>query len=285
MFCVRFTGTVVYKMSKIILPHRKAPVVAGIITALLLVGGAGAWIARENIAHFAQQATLPKAMPYEEKNTPTASPQKIKTVSGTTTPPTTAPVKAALPAEANLAVPFTAQAPNANWEDPYGELCEEASALMAVSYLTKKDIPNAAFADKALLAVKDFEEKKFGYYKDTTAEETATVIREHFGYKNIEVKQNPTITDIKQAIAGGRVVIVPVAGREIGNPFFHAPGPLYHMLVIKGYTSAGKFISNDPGTRRGADFLYDQDRIMKAIHDWRTDQNIDLGKKVALILG
>jgi hypothetical protein len=57
------------------------------------------------------------------------------------------------------------------------------------------------------------------------------------------------------------------------------------MLVIKGYTSAEKFITNDPGTRRGADFLYDENVIMEAMHDWRVDKNIDLGKKVIIIVG
>jgi hypothetical protein len=283
LFSTRFAGTVTYKMKKIILPRRKFPVLAVIIICFLLLGSAGAWMGRHTIARLAQQAALPKAMPYEEKITPSATPQKASTALSTT--PTTAPTKIPLPSEANLAVPFTVQAPHANWEDPYGELCEEASVLMAVSYLTKKEIPNADFADKALLAIKDFEDKKFGYYKDTTAEETAIIIREHFSYSKVEVKQNPTIDNIKQAIADGRVVIAPLAGREIGNPYFHAPGPLYHMLVIKGYTDDGKFITNDPGTKRGENYLYPQDRIMEAIHDWRTDQNIDLGKKVILIVG
>ena len=33
--------------------------------------------------------------------------------------------KKPLPAEINLKVPFTAQAPHANWELPYGEACEK----------------------------------------------------------------------------------------------------------------------------------------------------------------
>lgn len=283
MFWVGFAGTVTYIMTKIILPHRKAPVAAISIILFLLVVGVGGWMGRHTILRLVQQATLPEAVPYKEVTTPSISPQRP--VPLTSTAATPLPTKKPLPPEANLAVPFTAQAPHANWDDPYGELCEEASVLMAVSYLTNKEIPDAAFADKTLLAIKDFEEKRFGFYKDTTAEETATIVREHFMYKKVEVKQNPTVTDIKQAIADGRVVIVPVAGKEIGNPYFNPPGPLYHMLVIKGYTSGGKFITNDPGTRRGADFLYDQNVIMEAMHDWRSDRNIDLGKKVILIVG
>jgi len=36
--------------------------------------------------------------------------------------------------EINLPVPFTPQAPHANWAMPYKEACEEASALMAIRY-------------------------------------------------------------------------------------------------------------------------------------------------------
>lgn len=277
-------------MSKITLPHKKGPLLTIIIVLVVGVGTFGAWTSRHIIERIVRQATLPPAMTYEEKVSVTPSPAvqaSATTKPSTPTKPSTSPVttKGVLPAEANLAVPFTAQAPHANWEDPYGEFCEEASVLMAVSYLTGKKIPSATFADTAMLAIKDFEEKRFGYYKDTTAEETAIIIREHFSYSKVEVKQNPTIDDIKRAVANGKVVIVPVAGREIGNPYFQHPGPLYHMFVIKGYTADGKFITHDPGTRRGADFLYDQERIMKAIHDWRDDHNIDLGKKVVIIAG
>src|SRR3989344_390935 len=254
----------------------------GLLIAILL--GVGLYINRHSVEQIARQATLPEAKPYETTAAINPTPQITTLVPATPSPNSTAGVTS-LPKDTNLAVPFTAQAPHANWEDPYGELCEEASVLMAISYLTNKKIPNAAFADTALLAIKAFEDKRFGFYKDTNAEQTAIILREHFSYKKVEVKQNPTINDIKQALADGRVVLAPVAGREIGNPYFQSPGPLYHMIVIKGYTDTGKFITHDPGTRRGADFLYDQARIMKAIHDWRTDGNIDLGKKVVIIAG
>lgn len=249
-----------------------------VLIVLLILISAGAWLGRHTLARLIQQATLPEPIPYEEKTIPGANPLPIAS-------PTAAITPSALPSEANLAVPFTPQAPNANWDDPYGEFCEEASVLMAISYLQNKDIPNAAFADTALLAIQDFQEKRFGYYKDTNAEETAIILREHFSYGNVKLKQNPTIGDIQQALAEGRVVLAPVAGRKLHNPYFQQPGPLYHMVVIKGYTADGRFITNDPGTRRGADFLYGENVIMEALHDWRTDGNIGLGKKVVIIAG
>ncbi len=273
-------------MKKISFPRKRSPLPA--LLVLLIIISAGAWFSRHTLARLVQQATLPEPIPYEEKTVPTPIPQPTKLRGASPLPiasPTAAIIPSGLPKEANLAVPFTSQAPDGNWDDPYGDFCEEASVLMAASYLTNKKIPNAAFANAALLAIRDFEVKRFGYHKDTNAEETATILREHFSYDNVELKGNPTAGDIKQALAEGRVVIAPVAGREIGNPYFQQPGPLYHMIVIKGYTADGKFITHDPGTRRGADFLYGENVIMEALHDWRTDGNIDLGKKVVIIAG
>jgi len=63
---------------------------------------------------------------------------------------------------------------------------------------------------------------------------------------------------------------VPLAGRELNNPYFRAPGPIYHMLVIKGYDS-DEFIVNEVGTKRGDSFKYKYDVLINAIHDWNPD--------------
>ena len=188
-----------------------------------------------------------------------------------------------LPSEINLAIPFTVQAPNANWDEVHQEFCEEAAILMAISYVRGWDISSADYADQKMFEIKTFEEKRFGYYKDTTAEETATIIAEYYNYK-FRLVYDPTLEDIKTALVQGKPVIAPAAGRLLGNPYFRRPGPLYHMLVIKGYTKTGNFITNDPGTRRGADFIYVPDVLMNAIHDWNGG-DVENGKKVIIIVG
>jgi len=218
----------------------------------------------------AQVYSSPKPTP-----TPKVSPQKPELITDV----------GSIYSEINLAVPFTVQAPHANWEDPYAEFCEEASILMAASYIKGWDIPNPDFADQKLLEIKAFEEKVFGYYKDTTAAETALVLKEFYGLEErVQLMANPTEEDIKKALAERRVVIIPAAGRQLGNPYFQTPGPLYHMLVIKGYTKQGNFITNDPGTKRGADFIYAPDVIMNAIHDWNGG-DVENGIKVIIIVG
>ncbi|MDP3696509.1 MAG: C39 family peptidase [Candidatus Taylorbacteria bacterium] len=189
-----------------------------------------------------------------------------------------------IPDTINLAVPFTVQAPNANWDEVHQEFCEEASVLMAASYIKGWDIPNADIADRKMFEIKTFEEQRFGYYKDTTAEETATILREFYGIDKVKVIYEPTTLDIKKALADGKAVLAPAAGRQLGNPYFRQPGPLYHMLVIKGYTKESNFITNDPGTRRGADYIYSPNILMNAIHDWNGG-DVEHGRKVIIIVG
>jgi hypothetical protein len=218
---------------------------------------------------------LPSAIPYNRTPTPTSA-----VTSGLT--PTTGSI--ALANEINLSVPFTSQAPSKNWGLPFSEFCEEASVLMAASYINGWSIPSVVFAEQKLLAIKDFEDKRFGYYKDTTAEETAVILREFYKINKVKVAYGPTVQSIKRALSENKVILIPVAGRMLGNPNFQSPGPIYHMLIIKGYTKDGNFITNDPGTRNGANYLYSSEVIMNALHDWNS-VDINKGAKVIIIVG
>ncbi len=173
---------------------------------------------------------------------------------------------AKLPEEINLRVPFSPQAPHANWDLPYQEACEETSALLTHKFF-KGGLLTPVIADNEILKIVDWEKENLGYYEHTTALETASILHEYFGYKRVEVQYDVSIDDIKKHVAAGRPVIVPLAGRLLGNPFYRAPGPVYHMLVVKGYTKEGKLITNDVGTRRGENYLYDPEVFLNAMHD------------------
>lgn len=173
---------------------------------------------------------------------------------------------ASVPVAFQLDVPFTTQAPHANWNQPYQDACEEASAL-TVHYYFHGDTFTPATADSELRALIDFENQYFGDYRDTTAAETAEFMRAYWGYTRVDVLEDPSVDMLKQHIAAGRPVIVPAAGKQLGNPNFRNGGPLYHMLVLTGYT-ADTFITNDVGTRNGEDYVYAIDTVMNAMHDW-----------------
>jgi hypothetical protein len=197
----------------------------------------------------------------------------------------------ALPAAKNIAVPFTTQAPNANWDQDHEEFCEEASMLMVGRAFQHRPIANATDAEQGLQQIKTWELDHLGFYFDTTAAETAQVVTGLYGLK-VQLKVNPSVNDIKLALANNELVIVPAAGRELGNPNFTAPGPIYHNFVIRGYTNNGKFITNDPGTRKGEGYVYQESVVMNAIHDWvpsgdRTlprQGDVANGRKVILIV-
>lgn len=176
--------------------------------------------------------------------------------------------KGALPAEKNLAVPFLSQAPKQNWALPYQEACEETAAIMVDAFYRGITSFTPDQGDAAILRLVSFEERLLGKYLDTNAEETARFIKAYFGYKNVVVREVADTNEMKKAIANGFPVIIPAAGKLLDNPNFKNGGPLYHMVVIKGYTQDGHWITNDPGTRKGADFLYTDGNLKEAMHDW-----------------
>lgn len=185
------------------------------------------------------------------------------------------------PESVNLNVPFGAQAPFGDWSMPYQEACEEASVIMVHKYFEGASLP-AETMDSEIKKLVDFEIKTFGYYADTNAAEIARMLKEYYGRGNVQVIYNFSLDDIKDALSKGYPVIITLAGREIGNPYFTAPGPIYHALVIKGYVN-NKLITNDPGTRRGSDYLYDADVLLKAAHEW-SFPDIDQGTPAIIIV-
>lgn len=187
----------------------------------------------------------------------------------------------ALPTSYNLNVPFTPQAPFAIWDETFKEACEEAAPLL-VHYFYQGKTFTPQLATDEILAMVDWQLENWGGHFDLTAQETVEMIKDYWDYDKVEVIDNPTIDEIKYHIVNQRPVIVPAAGRELGNPYFRTPGPIYHMLVIKGYTE-DKFITNDPGTKRGKDFLYNYEVIMNAMHDWDEEDILQGAKRIMVI--
>lgn len=191
------------------------------------------------------------------------------------------PEEIVIPEEFNLAVPFTTQSPYAEWTEQDNESCEEAAALIVHYYWQDKTFTKD-IAKQELQSIVDFENDYFGFYKDTNAEQTAEFIRELWGYERVDVKYDITIDDIKKEVAQGRPVILPAAGRMLGNPNFRSPGPLYHMLVVKGWTK-NMIITNDPGTRKGEGYQYEPEVLYNSIHDWN-DGDVDNGRKAMIVI-
>ena len=185
--------------------------------------------------------------------------------------------------EVNLPVPFTSQAPHGNWDLPYQEACEEAAAFMAIRYAFGNPILGAEDADAAILDLVRTNTDILHYPIDQTASQVRELIMEIDDRLIVRLLKDPEVEDLKRELSKGNVVIVPALGRALKNPFFRQPGPLYHMLVLRGYTRDGYFITNDPGTKRGEGYLYPFARIMEAMHDWNGGDP-EHGAKVVLIV-
>ena len=169
-------------------------------------------------------------------------------------------------------VPFTAQAPLGNWDDPRQQLgCEEASALMAVYWAQGKTL-TLGEAEREIIAISEYEKATYGEFRDTSAQDTVNwILKDYFQYDNVDLFYDITTEDIKRELIRGNVVIVPVNGQKLGNPFYTPPGPDVHMFVVIGYDAKTKeFIVNDPGTRRGKNFRYTDEVLAGAMYDYET---------------
>jgi hypothetical protein len=199
-----------------------------------------------------------------------------------TEPPATAPVV--------QEVPFTSQAPSAQWEDPvFQNACEEASMLMAAAWLKGSGLPGRQAVESEIRALSDLASKKFGEGSyDTSAEDTATLFREYFRIGKVSVRHGVALDDLKRTVASGALALVPVDGRKLGNPNFTPPGPDHHMLAVIGYDPEKKeFVTNDPGTRKGAGYRYAEGVLFGAMRDYPTGDHrpiIGPHDKAALIV-
>lgn len=271
------------------------------------VGGGAAYAARGVLRPWVeelQRPSIPVAAPYRPATpsavvrattTPGLPPLATTTVVVQPSPVTTtaSPVRSTplvdpftfegvRPAEANLAVPFMLQAPKQNWDMPYQEACEEASLLMAQNFLNGRTTDfTADEADRLILDLVAYETSQ-GDAPDVTLRRIGEIAQTRYGVRAV-VKELTTMETVRNAIANGYPVIFPASGKALKNPNFRNGGPLYHMLVIKGYLRDGRIITNDPGTRKGKDYIYDAAVLLNAAHDWN-DGNVSEGEKIVLVL-
>jgi len=188
-----------------------------------------------------------------------------------------------LPNKILIDVPFTAQAPFQRWDAYHEEACEEASLIMLKFYLNKQEL-TPKIAEAEIQKMITFEIEKQGDYMDSSAEQIVALARDFYGIGNLKIVYDFPKEDLQKYLAQGRPIIVPAAGRLLGNPNFKAPGPLYHNLVLIGFEGQ-TIITNDPGTRKGENYRYDIDILYKAIHDFPGNlKDIEKGRKAMIII-
>lgn len=219
------------------------------------------------------------SLDYARDDTAVSSVSSASSASSTSSP-SSSPLPPT-PYTLRLSVPFSPQAPFANWDPLHEETCEEMSLILVHHYLARTGI-NPEQAESELRALTTWEEEH-GYAQDVTVQELGKIAEEYFGYRS-RVITDPTTEDLKRLLADGHPVVVPAAGRDLGNPYFSGEGPWYHMLVLTGYNEFF-FVTNDVGTRRGEGYVYRFKTLMDAIHDWTgIKEEIRTGARRVLIV-
>lgn len=156
---------------------------------------------------------------------------------------------------------------------------------MANAYLTgdKDIVMPPTQVESQITTLTNWEQQNFGYYLDTTAAETAKMIEGVYGLKT-QIITNYSEEQVKQALNDHEVVIIPEDGQLLGNPNYKTPGPIYHMLVIRGYTPDA-IITNDSGTKNGRNYSYSFATIYDAGANWDHSTNtIDKNVHIAIIV-
>lgn len=187
------------------------------------------------------------------------------------------------PAAFSLPVPYTTQAPTGDWLG--NEDCEEASITMANAYLTgdtTEVLPTDA-ASTAIDNLVEWEQQNFGYNANTGAEQTAT-IAESVDKLNVQIVDNYTEDQMKQALLNHKVILLMVNAQELHNPNYGEDAPTYHVVVVYGY-DGGAFLIHDPGTETGESNKYTYAELYAAGADWNNTTNtLNPSRKVALFL-
>ena len=188
-------------------------------------------------------------------------------------------------------VPFTSQAPFAEWWNIlYQEGCEEASIIMAIAWATSQAAISPEDANAQILAIADFEQKEFWTYMHASIYDIATTMSDYLWFYDHTIVENISKIELIQYIRDWHIVMVPTSGRDLKNVHYTPPGPRNHIILIIGYDAAkNEFITNDSGTKNGASYRYNEDLIFSAIGYYATSATdsgslIDKTRKSGIII-
>lgn len=184
-----------------------------------------------------------------------------------------------LPSTKEIRVPFTSQAPNGNWQEPWQSACEEASIVMIQNFYKDKGL-SVEQARQQILAVFQLKKTTGPASQDESLERIAEIINSGNLIWQARVVTEPSLNAIKTELAANHPIIAPVYAPLLHNPNYTSPGPLYHVIVITGYDDAsGEFITNDPGTDKGQDNRYPYQVLLTAVHDYLANKDYTAGIK------
>lgn len=259
---------------------------AGIITAIV-IGYAGIKTLPRFFVQrfrFRNSEILMKAPVDQESSLPlpTEIPSRLPTPALSPTPAGFSPTPTPELTSVLFELPFTSQSPLGQWEDPLQQDgCEEASIMMAISWLRNEPLGTPQENSEKIRTIGLWEIDTFGPGHDTSAQDTADrILNRYFGWKKYTVKTLNNPQQIVWELRAGNLVITPMNGQLLDNPYFTQPGPERHMVVVKGYDAQKlEFITHDPGTRHGENYRYAVSVFWEAIRDYPTGDHAPIEKE------
>ncbi|MBD3330299.1 hypothetical protein GF354_02085 [Candidatus Peregrinibacteria bacterium] len=166
---------------------------------------------------------------------------------------------------------FICQAPletEQNWT-LHEESCEEAALLQV--YLQERDASmSKTEANQVVLDMINWQENNFGGHYDIYADKIKEFTMGYYKLDSQQIKiiYDADIEDIKKILNDGHTIMVPVTAKYLKNPYYPHEG--YHMLQVIGYNEE-KIITNENGTKNGADYAYSYTDFTKAMEDSGAD--------------
>jgi hypothetical protein len=250
---------------------RKSAIISLIVIAILGAISAGGYLAYKLTKY--QKEAAPAAV--EITKIQQKATQQATQETGTQQPSVN------LPEELNLKMTFYPQAPFGDWSLPWQEACEEASILLVANEYLGKNWTLDQFNTEILNMV-DWEKINLGDYLDSNVKEMVRILTDYLGLKAI-VYDDPTYEDVQKVLARGHFIIMPFDGKKIGNPFYKNGGPVYHVMVIKGYKPGEKIITSDVGTSRGENYVYAWKTLQNAMHDYAVPMSAGAKRMIEVI--
>lgn len=125
----------------------------------------------------------------------------------------------------------------------------------------------------------------WGFFQDTSIADTARLIREVYGHTGATVQDGIDADSIKNALAAGNVVIIPINTRLTGLERYRN-GPPRHTVVAVGYDDQqDKIIMHDPYTGGPYDLQLSSAVLNGALWDYHSGIHLNSGpKRTAMII-
>jgi hypothetical protein len=189
-----------------------------------------------------------------------------------------------------LNVPYVMQAPLGDWSDrrqQYG--CEEAAIVMAMAWVREavNSPTDVIFKDEAvrdIVNMSEYERVIYGFYEDTSAQDTARLMREFYLYPDVEVKENISTEDIKMELSKNRVVLLPLNTRLTGLSVYRN-GPIRHMVIAVGYDDKNdEIIVHDPIFRNGEYFWMPASSLSAALWNYSSGNQRPLPPRTTALI-